>query len=316
MDTPARRSTRIEISQLQFRTSRHREETKWDERAKMTVMYPDPFLEVRVNKVDLTLPLQALCAGYEASVWRSLGLADHLFGWVPYVALMQEHQLSFGSNNFVDLLKAAAAHIYNTKKTESRGELGEILLHLACVLHFGCEPVVCKLMLKSSSNDTVKGFDGIHVKILESSFEIWLGESKFYTDPRKAIRDAVTSVKEHLLPTFLKGEKAMLFGHVGKDVPRRDEIIKLFKSSTSIDELLKVAVFPILVAYESEAVGAFNEVCEQYVNMLETEVGELQSYFGTKASGISLTFQLILVPLGSKEAVVTSFDEKLKPFLK
>jgi hypothetical protein len=28
-----------------------------------------------------------------------------------------------------------------------------LLLHLACILHFGTIPVVCKLVLKSSSND-------------------------------------------------------------------------------------------------------------------------------------------------------------------
>jgi len=282
----------------------------------MTVQYPDPFLEVRVDLVDLEHPLRALCAGYEDTKWRSVQLADHLFGWVPYVALIQEHQLSFGSHNFVELLRNAAAHIYDTNKTESRGELGEILLHLACVLHFGCEPIVCKLVLKSASNDTVKGFDGVHIKLHGEKFDVWLGESKFYTDGHGAIRDAVDSVQKHILSHFLKSEKAMLFAHVGRDIPKRDEITALFKSSTSIDDLLKVAVFPIMIAYESDAVASHEKVCEQYVNNLASEVQGLRAYFGERAAGLSLRFQLILVPLGSKEAVVTSFDEKLKPFLK
>jgi hypothetical protein len=282
----------------------------------MIVKYPDPFLEVRVDLVDLSSPLQALCAGYESGKWRSVRLADHLFGWVPYVALIQEHQLAFASNNFVDLLKVAAAHIYDTKKTENRGELGEILLHLACILHFSCEPIVCKLVFKSASNDTVKGFDGVHLKLKDGGFEVWLGESKFYTDAKKAIRDAVESVKVHILPSFLNSEKAMLFAHVAPDIPNRDDIVKLFKSSTSSDQLLKASVFPIMVAYESEAVASFGDVCEQYVNMLKDEVEELKSYFGVKAAALPLRFQLIMVPLGDKDAVVKSFDEKLKPFLK
>lgn len=282
----------------------------------MTVKYPDPFLEVRVDIVDLVPPLRALCAGYDSKEWRSARLADHLFGWLPYVGLAQEHQLSFASHNFVELLRVAAAHIYDTNKTADRGELGEILLHLACVLHFQCEPVVCKLVLKSSSNDNVKGFDGVHLRLLGDDFEVWLGESKFWTDPKAAIRDAVKSVKDHILPHFLKSEKAMLFGHVGKDVPKRDQIVKLFKSSSSVDELLKVAVFPIMVAYESNAVATHVEICEQYVNTLAKEAQTLNGYFGEKAKGLSLRFQLILVPMGSKEEVVTSFDEKLKPFLK
>jgi hypothetical protein len=120
-------------------------------------------------------------------------LADHLFQWLPYAALSQENQLAFGSNNFVEMLRLAAAHIYKTKKTATRGEIGELMLHLACILHFKTIPVMCKLVLKTSSNDTVKGFDGVHLLPRDSSFELWLGESKFYTDPQDSIREAARS---------------------------------------------------------------------------------------------------------------------------
>src|SRR5688572_19389373 len=125
----------------------------------MQVVYPDAFLEVRVEFLDLPNPVKALCAGYETKVWRSKQLAEHLFSWLPYAALSQESQLGFASNNFLELLRQAAAHIYKTKKSASRGELGELLLHLACVLHFQSVPIICKLLLKTSSNETVKGFD-------------------------------------------------------------------------------------------------------------------------------------------------------------
>jgi Cap4 SAVED domain len=144
-----------------------------------------------------------------------------------YAALNQENQLAFGSHNFLELLRNASAHIYKTKKTTTRGELGELLLHLACILHLGTVPVVCKLVLKSSSNDTVKGFDGVHLSRIPSGFELWLGESKFYLDPKEAIRDAIDSVKTHIAPAFLETEKAMIIGHVGNDIPHRDEVLKL-----------------------------------------------------------------------------------------
>lgn len=149
----------------------------------MPVEYPDAFLAVRVDHLDLSPPFAALCAGYDGGSWRADRLADHLFQWLPFAALNQEHQLAFAAHNFVEMLRLAAAHIYSTKKTESRGELGELLLHIACIVHFKTVPVVCKLVLKSSANDTVKGFDGIHLLPLDDGFEIWLGESKFYRDP-------------------------------------------------------------------------------------------------------------------------------------
>jgi hypothetical protein len=281
----------------------------------MSITYPDPFLEVRCTALDQPFPTTGLCAGYEGGKWRSERLADHLFQWLPYAALNQEHQLGFGSHNFVEMLRLAAVHIYNTKKTTSRGELGELLLHLACILHFKTVPVMCKLVLKSAANDTVKGFDGVHLLPQDSSFELWLGESKFYIDAEEGIRDAIKSVKDHILPAFLATEKAMIFGHVGKDIPYCAEVTKLFKSQTSGDDLLKMAVFPILVTYESGSVASFNEVSAQYINSLSAEVAKLRTYFGSRAADLKLRFQLIFVPLGSKKELVASFDKKLEAFL-
>lgn len=280
----------------------------------MPVKYPDPFLEVRCSDLDGPNPTAGLCAGYDGGAWRHQQLADHLLNWLPYAALNQEHQMGFASHNFVELLRNAAAHIYKTGKTASRGELGELLLHLACILHFKTVPVMCKLVLKSSSNDTVKGFDGVHLLPVGKGFELWLGESKFYTDAEEGIRDAIKSVKEHILPAFLATEKAMIFGHVGKDIPHRDAVLTLFKQQTSGDKLLAMSVFPILVTYESSSVSAFTELSDAYVKNLTAEVGKLRAYFGGRVTDLNLRFQLIFVPLGKKKDLVDSFDKRLGAF--
>ncbi|MCE4073610.1 MULTISPECIES: DUF1837 domain-containing protein [Pseudomonas] len=280
----------------------------------MLVKYPDPLLEIRACCLE-SPPFTALCAGYEAGVWRSKALADHLFQWVPYVALDQESQLSMGSHNFLELLQRAVAHIYHTKKSQSRGEIGEILLHIACVSNFRTFPILCKLILKTSSNDTVKGFDGVHVLEKDDGVELWLGESKFYTDPRSAIREAVQSVKDHILPDFLSTEKAMVIGHIGNNIPRREQVTRLFKRQTSSDELLKMSVFPVLIAYESNSVASFSELTEQYVKELESESESLREYFFEQSKGIPLRFQLIFIPIKSKSDVISNFDKRLESFL-
>jgi hypothetical protein len=281
----------------------------------MPVVYPEPFLEVRYQALDPLPPTIGLCAGYDGGAWRSEHLAAHLFNWLPYAALNQEHQLAFSSSNFVDMLRVAAARIYNTKRTVTRGEIGELMLHLACILHRKTIPVMCKLVLKTSSNETVKGFDGVHLLPKGSSFDLWLGESKFRVDPEEAIRDAVKSIKDHILPSFLATEKAMIFGHVAPDIPHREEVLKLFKSQTSGDELLKRAVFPVLIAYESESVAGHDIVAEPYVQSLKKEVEALRTYFNGKAEGITLRFELLFVPLGKKQDLVDNFDKLLEAFL-
>lgn len=306
---------KLDATSVSLRARALRGRVSHEKRMSSAVVYPDPFLEVRVQVLSAPHPVTALCAGFEAGKWRAAGLADHLFEWLPYAALSQEHQLAFSSHNFLQLLKVACAHVYNTNKTAARGELGELLLHLASVLHFGCVPIVCKLVLKSASNDTVKGFDGVHVLFDTNGYELWLGESKFYTDGKEAIRDAISSVQEHILPEFLAAEKALLFGHIAKDIPHRDSMVHLFKSQTSTDLLLKAATFPILITYESKSVSSASEISELYIASLTQECADLRSYFGEKAKDLKLRFQLILVPLGKKEDVIRRFDEKIRVFL-
>jgi len=281
----------------------------------MAIVYPDSFLEIRFQELKPPPPTTGLCAGYDNKVWQGARLAAHLFNWLPYAALNQENQLAFGSHNFLDLLRNAAAHIYKTKKTATRGELGELLLHLACIQHVGTVPVVCKLVLKSSSNDTVKGFDGVHLLKTAGGFEIWLGESKFYLDPQEAIRDAINSISAHIAPAFLETEKAMLMGHVGKDIPHRDEVVKLFKAQTPGDKLLNASVFPILIAYESPCVASFEEVTAAYIDAVGKELSDLRNYFAQKAGDIKLRFHLIFVPINTKKEIVENFDKLLEPYL-
>lgn len=121
-------------------------------------------------------------------------------------------------------------------------------------------------------------------------------------------------MKDHLLPAFLTAEKAMIFGHIGRDIPHRDAVAKLFKSQTSGDELLKQAVFPILIAYDSAAAASHQRVCDEYKCSLESELSGLRDYFHGRVEGLTVRFRLIFVPLNDKAAVVRSFDAKLGAF--
>lgn len=276
--------------------------------------YPEKFLELRAQCIKLP-PFLSLCAGFDSELWRAKQFADHIFQWLPFAALNQEHQLAFGPHNFVEMLQIAAAHIYNTKKTDTRGEIGELIFHLACILHLKTFPVLCKLVLKTSSNDTVKGFDGVHILPKDDDFEIWLGESKFYTDPLRGIQDAVASVRDHLLPAFLDMEKAMILGHIAEGIPNREAVKKAFKPQTSKDELLKRSVFPILIAYNSETVASHKSLSEQYSAELKQESENLRAHFALKSSDLMVRFVLILVPMNDKKAVIERFDKKIGAFL-
>ncbi len=275
---------------------------------------PDSFLEVRCTSLIADESAIGLCAGYEGKKWRAKKLAAHIFSWLPQVALDQTRKDTLDAGNWHERVELAAAHVYRTKKTGSRGEIGEILLHIACVQEFGTLPVLCKLILKTSHNDTVKGFDAVHVVYDEGNIELWLGESKFYTDPKRAIRDALASVREHLLPAFLDTEKAMLYGHIPEGIPQADELQKLLHQNTTSDKLLKQSVFPVLIAYESIAISKHADLTVEFQQEVESEISSLHQLVADSNSDIKVRLQIIFVPMHLKADLVKYFDKKLEAF--
>lgn len=106
----------------------------------------------------------------------------------------------------------------------------------------------------------------------------------------------------------------MILGHVADGIPHKDAVVKLFKSQTSKDELLKRSVFPVLIAYDSDAVKCHSSITAAYKDELEAEAKSIQDYFALQSSGVNVRFALILVPMNTKLAVIESFDKKLEAF--
>ena len=276
--------------------------------------FPSPFLELRYQDLSLDTPTSGLCAGYEGEKWRAVGLAKHLVNWLPYIALSQDKGKDFGPHNFMELMEQAAYHVYTSKKTKSRGEIGEILTHIACVQYFDALPVICKLTLKTSPNDTVKGFDGVFLVPDADDFEIWLCESKFYQSASSGIKDAVKSIKDHLETAFLRAEKAVIIGHLSEHVEDNPSLVKLFSPSTSVDDLLARAVFPVVLSYESGAINSFEKVCDDFKSALEAELLGIQKLLVDELGSLSIRVHLIGIPLGMKAKLIERFDQHLEAY--
>ncbi len=158
---------------------------------------PNPFLEVRVHDVSDNPSVTGLCVGYELGQWRAAQFADHLMEWLPEFALTYSEIEGIHSGNMVALMREAAKKVYVTNKFANRGEFGELFLHAAIRRVFGSLPAISKIYYKSALNDTVKGFDAVHVVTDADGLQLWLGEAKFYDDIGRAIRDVVQELKIH-----------------------------------------------------------------------------------------------------------------------
>ena len=90
----------------------------------------------------------------------------------------------------------------------NEGELGEVLLYCFLEAHLQAPKILTKLEIKTSSNDYVKGADGVHLlKLDEQNFQLVYGESKLNSDLSKGISEAFGSIT-----SFLEGmNNKMLF---------------------------------------------------------------------------------------------------------
>jgi len=273
---------------------------------------PEPFFDVIIDTPDPKYGFLGLCAGYEFGKWRHDQLAAHLIEWLPDFALTERDLGTLTPGNVVQLLRTAAKLIYDTDKYKRRGEFGELLLHAVLRRHFNTLPAIRKIYFKSALNDTVKGFDGVHVVPTASGLELWLGEVKFYADIAAAIRDVIKELGEHTKRKYLRDEFITIGTKVDPAWPHAQQLELLTSRNTSLDKVFKACVFPALLTYDSQAISAHTESCDAYREALRAEFEKHRASFGANGLPKRIRSHLILVPLKSKQRLVGALHKRLK----
>lgn len=256
--------------------------------------------------------LLGLCAGYEAGTWRAEGLARYLIRNLPQFALPIEEWDNFDTATGVEQLARAARTVYTTKKYERRGEVGELLLFSIMRECYDSEPIVSKFYFKSSGNDTVKGFDAVHVVSRESGPELWLGEVKFYTQLSAAIRDVLAELKDHLTIDFMRDEFMWIEHKMGDGTSHADEIRRLLDDSTSLDEVFKVLHIPILLTFRSACVNEHSIVDAKFEKAIAAELISHFVFFRKQNLPQNIHVHLFLLPMAGKALLLQAFDQRLK----
>lgn len=272
---------------------------------------PEPFLEVLVQDLDLAPTLTALCAGFEQGEWRSEGFARHLFEWLPEFALSREERASFSSGKMVELVRRAAQVVYSSEKYQRRGEFGELILHAVARQVFGSEPAISKIYYKDSANDTVKGFDAVHVVGHDDELELWLGEAKFYGSITGAISAVVDELRKHMEKDYLRSEFALITNKVDDSWPLADRFKRLLHPNTSLDEVFTRVRIPVLLTYDSRTVQSFSESSSDYREAFGKEVKAAHASFSSNELPPVL-IHLLLVPLKNKVELRDALDAQLR----
>lgn len=278
----------------------------------MSFPKPDPFLTIRVHNVDSEPSLSGLCVGYERGEWRIQQLANHVMDWLPEFALTASECATLGHQNATKLMRSAAKRVYDSEKFRNRGEFGEILLHAAIRQVFDSLPAVSKIYYKSANNDTVKGFDAVHVVGPPDDLELWLGEAKFYKDISRAIADVVAELQTHVGTDYLRDEFALIVNKIDPKWPHSEILRKLLQPEVSLDEVFQRICIPVLLTYDSPCISAHKSCDAAYAKAFEQEIAKHYATFAHRDLPKETRVHLFLLPLQEKEALVNALDDKLK----
>jgi len=211
------------------------------------------------------------------------------------------------------MLRNAARNLYQSVKYKNRGEIGELMLHVIIRELYNTVPAISKIYYKDGPNDTVKGFDAVHVIVKDQDLELWLGEVKFYTDITGAINDVSKEINDHIQKDYLRDEFIAITNKIDDAWPLADKLKVLLDANTSLDQVFSQACIPVLLTYDSIVIAKYDESSVAYQNEIKAEFENLYETFKKKVGDeVPLTVHLFLLPLKTKAELVMSFDEELR----
>lgn len=285
----------------------------------MTEVLPDSILELVITEPDDSVALLGVCAGYEDGEWRSAQLSRDLIGWALDWILSPSELQGLGQANAVNMLEKALSRIYKSSDYKKRGEIGELLLHIILRRFMLSQRIISRLYFKDASNDTVKGFDAVH--IVENTDEglelqLWLGESKFYTESTSAMYEVLNELKIHLKTDYLRSEFAAISDKIPAGWKYESQIKKLLSRTESLDSVFKRVVVPIFITYDSEVTGGHTAWTDEYIEEIKgeltTEWNSFRERLGRANLPRTIRVHLILLPMATKRDLMDRFDERLK----
>jgi hypothetical protein len=273
---------------------------------------PGSFLNVRVHDLSVQPGLSGLCVGYERDEWRASQFAQHILEWIPEFALKHSELTDINSGNAVQLIRDAAKRVYESGKFKNRGEFGELFLHAALREVFDSLPAISKIFYKTARNETVKGFDAVHVVGPPDNLELWLGEAKFYSNINDAVNAVVAELKAHTETNYLRDEFLLIKGKIDPSWPHAHVLQELLSENKSLDEVFAKACIAVLLTYDSICLTQHVKCDAEYAAAFEAEVRQHYATFAGKDIPEEVDIHLFLLPLNTKQKLLECLDEKLK----
>ena len=246
---------------------------------------------------------------YESGLYRQSDLVKLIRDTVIYFALTPQELAQIDAETLTKLQTRAWKRISN-RPAAKKGDYGELLLFLILEVFYPARKVVTKVRLRSSLGDEIKGYDCAHFSIENDKICLWLGEAKFHQDFNTAIYKAIESLNDHISDKAIKDELTILESNNTEiDDGDRQAIEDYLNSGISLDEMpFKI---PVLITYDSKAIGNHKEICDEFSKELHSELDNKYSLIDGRNINLKKNMEVhfILVPLQTVKEIKEALEK-------
>tara|TARA_R110001592_G_scaffold302026_1_gene573777 strand:- start:2622 stop:4253 length:1632 start_codon:yes stop_codon:yes gene_type:complete len=275
---------------------------------------PDPFLiEFHTSKEEgLLHSFSGFDARYALTKWRHENFAKHLVEWLPEFSLKASEIVNLLAHNAEATLARSISAFSDSELPRDR-LIAELILHAILRSRQNSEPVACKVFYKSGGK--LSEFGNAHiVQIPGQDDELWLGLSRLIkADDMEATLEEICEVLDQTVSEAVLSAEREIITSLREPLhhqPKADVFNQALHRNSPVDDMLNILCFPILLAYDSEALSS--GWLADYINNLKTEI---ESHFSTFAMQLpentkQVKVMVFLVPMESIEQLIKAFNAR------
>lgn len=274
---------------------------------------PRPFKSELVITERISEPLfKGYHVGFDRGEFRLQPLVDVIRKVIPEFALGYHCGVNIPLTEIVERLKEAAETVYMTEKYKTRGEFGELILHLLLRDFHQTIPLISKIYFKDSYNVPAHGFDGVQITVNGDVKKLWLGESKLYKVGKSGVQELAKDIEKHVNADYLHKEFNLISRKLPEVIPEIQYWRQLMDKHQKLDIIFSSIVIPVVCTYSSDLFNSHNAESESFFQEFEMECIKLNEEFYKMKPKTNVEIILMLLPVPCKDKLNTELDKRLK----
>lgn len=273
---------------------------------------PEPFLVEfhSSTEAELLRSLTGFDVEYDFEEWRCRELAEHLVDWLPEFCLRASEIANFQVHHAKTVLAKSIGTFTEAKMPRDR-LIAELILHTILRSRKGSEPIACKVFYEV--NGKLSEFGNAHIVHQPGEpDQLWLGLSRMISAGTMddTLKEICTLLDLTISKTALTAEREIIISlrEPHHHLPTSEKFNKALNRNSPAQEMLDVLCFPVLLAYDSDALAG--GYLSDYIGHLKKEItahyDALKGQLTAKVAQVRIA--VILVPIESIQELIAELN--------